>query len=54
MNLRPQQVASSAEAVRNLSVGAFVVLDEIHHGGEERAWGDALRQAFAPASRRLA
>lgn len=31
----------------------LVILDEIHHAGEGLAWGDALRTAFAPASRRL-
>ncbi|SDY62351.1 Superfamily II DNA or RNA helicase [Geodermatophilus africanus] len=33
---------------------AMVVLDEIHHCGEERNWGDAIRHAFIPARRRLA
>ncbi|WP_040155845.1 DEAD/DEAH box helicase [Mobilicoccus massiliensis] len=31
----------------------LVILDEIHHGGDNRSWGDALREAFAPATRRL-
>ncbi|WP_313022627.1 DEAD/DEAH box helicase [Mobilicoccus sp.] len=31
----------------------LVILDEIHHGGDNRSWGDALREAFEPATRRL-
>jgi superfamily II DNA or RNA helicase len=29
------------------------VLDEIHHAGESRSWGDGVRFAFEPAARRL-
>jgi superfamily II DNA or RNA helicase len=32
----------------------LVVLDEVHHGGDALSWGDAVREAFAPATRRLA
>ena len=32
----------------------LVILDEIHHGGDALAWGDAIREAFEPATRRLA
>lgn len=32
----------------------LVILDEIHHGGDNRSWGEALREAFEPATRRLA
>lgn len=31
----------------------FVVFDEIHHAGDGLSWGDAVRQAFTPAVRRL-
>jgi superfamily II DNA or RNA helicase len=31
-----------------------VVLDEIHHAGEERTWGDGITAAFDAAARRLA
>lgn len=31
----------------------LVVLDEAHHGGDELAWGKALRSAFEHATRRL-
>jgi superfamily II DNA or RNA helicase len=39
--------------MRRLATNAFVILDEVHHGGEDRAWGGALRHAFEPAVRRL-
>ena len=32
----------------------LVVLDEIHHGGDALSWGEAIREAFTPARRRLA
>ena len=32
----------------------LVILDEIHHGGDARSWGDGIREAFTPAARRLA
>jgi len=32
----------------------LVVLDEIHHAGHSRSWGEATRDAFAGATRRLA
>ncbi|MDQ6674819.1 MAG: DEAD/DEAH box helicase family protein [Chloroflexota bacterium] len=44
-----QQVAINPTAVRRLAQGALVVLDEVHHGGQDRAWGEALRHAFAGA-----
>ena len=49
-----QQVASSALLLRRLSNGAFVVFDELHHAADDRAWGEAIRDAFAGSSRRLA
>ena len=48
------QVATNAALFARLSRDAFVVLDELHHAGEERVWGDAIREAFTPAARRLA
>jgi superfamily II DNA or RNA helicase len=48
-----QQVAANPAALRPLVQGALVILDEIHHAGESRAWGDAVRVAFQPAVRRL-
>ncbi|MEV1293599.1 DEAD/DEAH box helicase [Pseudonocardia sp. NPDC049635] len=32
----------------------LVILDEIHHAGDARSWGDAVYEAFEPATRRLA
>jgi superfamily II DNA or RNA helicase len=32
----------------------LVILDEIHHAGDARSWGEATREAFEPAVRRLA
>ena len=45
--------ASTAKALRGVCHDAFVILDEIHHAGDERAWGDSVRLAFEPAHRRL-
>jgi superfamily II DNA or RNA helicase len=49
-----QQVAGSPTELAARTGGAFVVLDELHHAGDERAWGDACRTAFEPAAFRLA
>jgi len=32
----------------------FVIFDEIHHAGDALSWGEAIREAFEPARRRLA
>ncbi len=31
----------------------LVVLDEVHHAGDARSWGEAVWEAFEPAARRL-
>ncbi len=49
-----QQVAANPEALRRHAPRCLVVLDELHHTGEERAWGAAARRAFELAPRRLA
>ncbi|MFP4311197.1 MAG: DEAD/DEAH box helicase [Nitriliruptoraceae bacterium] len=49
-----QQVAAAPKALRGPSDDAFVVLDELHHAGAERAWGDGVAWAFETAARRLA
>jgi superfamily II DNA or RNA helicase len=49
-----QQVAVSAGALARLAQGAFVILDELHHAADERAWGAAVLHAFTGARRRLA
>lgn len=38
---------------RTLTRRTLVVLDEIHHAGDARSWGDAVASAFQPATRRL-
>ena len=50
-----QQVstADTAKKLRGLANDSFVILDEVHHAGDERAWGDGVRTAFELASRRL-
>jgi superfamily II DNA or RNA helicase len=48
-----QQVAANPMALRRMVGRALVVLDEIHHAGDSRAWGDAVRTAFEPAVKRL-
>ncbi|HEV7979326.1 DEAD/DEAH box helicase [Amycolatopsis sp.] len=40
--------------VRTENRKTLVILDEIHHGGDAKSWGDAVREAFHPAVRRLA
>ncbi|MBG9328452.1 DEAD/DEAH box helicase family protein [Corynebacterium belfantii] len=32
----------------------LVILDEIHHGGDAKSWGDGIREAYGDAERRLA
>src|SRR6201995_2419088 len=32
----------------------LVIFDEVHHAGDALSWGDAIREAFEPARRRLA
>lgn len=49
-----QQVAGSATVFRGLADGAFVIFDELHHAGDDRAWGQSVLTAFSAASRRLA
>ncbi|WP_285708036.1 DEAD/DEAH box helicase [Microtetraspora sp. NBRC 16547] len=31
----------------------LVIFDEIHHAGDAKSWGDGVREAFEPATRRL-
>jgi superfamily II DNA or RNA helicase len=39
--------------MRTTTRRTLVVLDEVHHGGDALSWGDAIREAFTPATRRL-
>ncbi len=48
-----QQVATSSRALAGLSRDAFVVFDEIHHAGDDRAWGTSVLEAFEGAAKRL-
>ncbi|MFC7450148.1 DEAD/DEAH box helicase [Rhodococcus daqingensis] len=50
------QVAShpTKHRVRTENRRTLVILDEIHHGGDAKSWGDAIREAYEPATRRLA
>jgi superfamily II DNA or RNA helicase len=48
-----QQVASNPMALAQVAHGGFVILDEVHHAGDDRAWGDGLRIAFSGARGRL-
>ncbi len=49
------QVASRPSLHRELTTSrpTLVILDEIHHGGDSKSWGDGIRVAFEPAARRL-
>jgi superfamily II DNA or RNA helicase len=38
---------------RTLARRTLVILDEIHHAGDSRSWGDGVKLAFEPAVRRL-
>jgi superfamily II DNA or RNA helicase len=50
-----QQIATGEAATKleGLSADGMVILDEVHHAGHERAWGDGIGRAFAHAARRL-
>ncbi|ONI63566.1 DEAD/DEAH box helicase [Okibacterium fritillariae] len=49
------QVAVRAALHRTITESrrTLVILDEVHHGGDALSWGDAIREAFEPATRRL-
>ena len=49
------QVAShpTRHRVRTENRKTLVIFDEIHHGGDAKTWGDAMREAFDDATRRL-
>jgi len=38
---------------RTMTRRTLVILDEIHHAGDSRSWGDGIKAAFEPAVRRL-
>ncbi len=45
---KPLLHRAKTEAARTL-----VILDEIHHGGDALSWGEGIREAFEPATRRV-
>ncbi len=50
------QVAAHPALHRNRTEArrTLVIFDEIHHAGDALSWGDAVKEAFDPARRRLA
>ena len=48
-----QQVASASTHLARLAEDAYVVLDEVHHAGDDRSWGTSLLEAFDAAAMRL-
>jgi superfamily II DNA or RNA helicase len=55
MTVTYQQICAEPAVYRRRSAQepTLVVFDEIHHAGEGKEWGEALRRAFEPASQRL-
>ena len=49
------QVAAKASVHQRITEEArtLVVLDEVHHGGDALSWGDAIRDSYGRATRRL-
>jgi superfamily II DNA or RNA helicase len=49
------QIAShpTLHRVRTERRKTLVILDEVHHAGDAKSWGDAIREACTPAVRRL-
>jgi superfamily II DNA or RNA helicase len=47
LGMSPQSLRTRANPRR------LVILDEIHHAGDQKTWGDALRLVYANAERRL-
>ena len=43
-----------AHRIRTERFNTMVILDEVHHAGDALSWGEAVREAFEPARRRLA
>ncbi|MBE7323761.1 DEAD/DEAH box helicase [Nocardioides sp. Y6] len=43
-----------AMRIRTERFRTLVILDEVHHAGDALSWGDGVREAFDPATRRLA
>lgn len=43
-----------AMRIRTERFKTLVILDEVHHAGDALSWGEGVREAFEPATRRLA
>nr|WP_218849518.1 DEAD/DEAH box helicase [Nocardioides perillae] len=43
-----------AMRIRTERTKTLVILDEVHHAGDALSWGEGVREAFDPATRRLA
>ncbi|GAA4459272.1 DEAD/DEAH box helicase [Phytohabitans houttuyneae] len=46
-------IAPQVHRRRTMTRRTLVILDEIHHAGDSRSWGEGVRAAFEPAVRRL-
>lgn len=46
-------MAPAVHRRRTMTRRTLVILDEIHHAGDSRSWGDGVKAAFEPAVRRL-
>ncbi|MEV4346206.1 DEAD/DEAH box helicase [Actinoplanes sp. NPDC049596] len=46
-------MAPAVHRRRTMTRRTLVILDEIHHAGDSRSWGDGVKSAFEPAERRL-
>ena len=46
-------IGHAAKKLAGISAEGFVILDEIHHAGYEKAWGDGVRKSFGHAHKRL-
>ncbi|MDG4785830.1 DEAD/DEAH box helicase [Micromonospora sp. WMMD1102] len=46
-------IAPQVHRRRTMTRRTLVILDEIHHAGDSRSWGDGVKAAFEPAVRRL-
>ncbi len=46
-------MAPAVHRRRTMTRRTMVVLDEVHHAGDSRSWGDGVKAAFEPAVRRL-
>jgi len=46
-------MAPAVHRRRTMTRSTMVILDEIHHAGDSRTWGDGVKSAFEEAERRL-